>query len=309
MADLDELTLLVGAPVVAAERSRWGFENRTDLVTLADGRRLVVQRVTNRALAPHKLRLARILPERLAAVGVVSPRQLAARPQADPPYAVREFLPGLPGPAALGSDAGAIGLARAMGALLPRLAQVGSEGAGLSRTWAEPERLLGLSRRRLERTAALLPPDDHAALAATITEAATLLADRPACFAHGDFCPVNILLAEDTLPEHETQASSLKPQAPRIAALLDLEFARVADPLFDAAWWGLIVRYHHPARWQVAWPHLLDAAGIPANAENLRRITAIQRLRCLETLDYYAAFDPDRARDWAGRMHVVLQWP
>ncbi|HEU4323320.1 MAG TPA: phosphotransferase [Roseiflexaceae bacterium] len=298
---MDELSKLVGAPVVASERSRWGFENRTDLVTLADGRRLVVQQVANRALAAHKLRLGRLLPERLAAVGIATPRQLAADTQADPPYAVREYLPGLPGPSALGSDAEAAALARAMGALLPRLARVVTEGAGLSRVWAEPDRLLALSRRRLERAAALLAPADLQTLASTIDEAGSLLAGRTACFAHGDFCPVNVLLAEP-------HASSLKPQAPSLTALLDLEFARVADPLFDAAWWGLIVRYHHPARWQVAWPHLLDAAGIPADAETLRRIAAIQRLRCLETIDYYAAFDLDRARDWAGRMQVVLSW-
>ena len=69
-----------------------------------------------------------------------------------------------------------------------------------------------------------------------------------------------------------------------MVGLLDLEFARIADPLFDAAWWGWVVRYHHPARWLHAWPQLLAAAGIADDKETAARIRVIQRLRCLEMI-------------------------
>ena len=69
-----------------------------------------------------------------------------------------------------------------------------------------------------------------------------------------------------------------------VVGLLDLEFARIADPLFDAAWWGWVVRYHHPERWVHAWPQLLVAAGIADDEETTARIRVIQRLRCLEMI-------------------------
>src|SRR6188768_1585702 len=130
--EIEALSAIVGARVVAAEPCRWGFENRTAIARLEDGRRLVVQRISSRAWAGHKLHLARMLPERLAAVGVRAPRLLAADAAADPPYAVREYLPGESGASLMGTVAGAILVARAMGALLPQLRLVETAGAGLS---------------------------------------------------------------------------------------------------------------------------------------------------------------------------------
>ena len=78
---------------------------------------------------------------------------------------------------------------------------------------------------------------------------------------------------------------------------------------FDAAWWGWVVRYHHAERWLHAWPRLLAAASIPNNAETAARIRVIQRLRCLEMIDYCAT---TRTRDvadmWAGRLATTLGW-
>src|SRR5215207_6264236 len=95
--DIVALAAIVGAPVIAVEPCGWGFENRTVIVTLDGGRRLVVQRIAGRAIARHKLRLARNLPARLAAAGLRAPRLLAENASARPPYAVREYLPGEPG--------------------------------------------------------------------------------------------------------------------------------------------------------------------------------------------------------------------
>src|SRR5262245_65425090 len=93
-AELQALTAIAGAPVIAFERAGWGFENRTDIVTLADGRKLVVQRLTRPAQARRSLRLAQILPHRLAPLGIRLPRQIADDAAAGQPYAVRRELRG-----------------------------------------------------------------------------------------------------------------------------------------------------------------------------------------------------------------------
>jgi aminoglycoside phosphotransferase (APT) family kinase protein len=312
--NLAALNALVGAQVIAAERCAMGFENRTDLVTLADGQRRIVQRITSRALAAHKIRLAQQLPERLAEVGVRLPRVLAADPHADPPYIVREYLHGAPATTLLADDDSAVALARAMGALLPRLARVDTEGLGLHRGWADHERLARQSRQHLARCRPLLDDMTVRKLEQTIGAVQLLFAGRGGCFAHGDFCPVNALVAADerrtTNDEgiHE-QPSSFVLRPSSTISLLDVEFARVADPLFDAAWWGWVVRYHHPARWRVAWPALLDAAGIPNHMETSARVHALQQLRCLEALSYYLATrGADGAAMWAQRLTTTIGW-
>jgi hypothetical protein len=317
--DIEQLSAIVGARVVAVEPCGWGFENRTVIVTLEDGRRLVVQQINSRALAGHKLHLARVLPDRLAEAGLRAPHLLAADAAADPPYGVREYLPGAPGASLMGTIEGAGQVARAMGALLPRLALVETAGAGLSDMWASPARLARQAQQQLDRCRSLLDAPTCAALEATIAEVVARFAGRPAVFAHGDFCPVNVLLetgdwglgASESSPVPSPQSPITNPQshAPRILGLLDLEFACVADLLFDAAWWGWVVRYHHPERWVYAWPQLLAVAGIADDQATAARIRVIQRLRCLEMIDYCATTRTrDVAQMWVERLGVTLGW-
>jgi aminoglycoside phosphotransferase (APT) family kinase protein len=324
--DTEALSALVGARVVAIEPCGWGFENRTVIVTLEDGRRLVVQQINSRALAGHKLHLARVLPDRLAAAGLRAPHLLAADAAADPPYGVREYLPGAPGASLMGTIEGAIQVARAMGALLPRLALVETAGAGLSDVWASPASLARQAQQQLDRCRSLLDDPASAALEATIAEVVAHFAGRPAVFAHGDFCPVNVLLGTGdwglgtgdwglgnsdihlaaSLPSPVTRHPS---PVTRVVGLLDLEFARIADPLFDAAWWGWVVRYHHLARWVHAWPQLLAAAGIADDQATAARIRVIQRLRCLEMIDYCATMRTREAAEmWVERLAATLGW-
>jgi aminoglycoside phosphotransferase (APT) family kinase protein len=297
--ELHTLSTLVGMPVLAAERSAWGFENRTDIVTLAGGRKLVVQRISNPALAPHKLRLAQQLPERLAAVGLRLPRVLRADAIARPPFAVREYLPGTLAASAMRDDQSAIAVAAAMGAVLRQLRQVDTHGLRLHSGWATPLRRARQARAQVGRCGDLLDTEARRLLTATIDQLEECFDGRGNCFAHGDFCPVNALLAMDG--ETSDRWS--------VVALLDVEFARLADPLFDAAWWGWVVRYHHPQLWMVAWPALLAAAGIAADSGTLGRILALQQLRCLEALDYARAAGPDAATQWVRRLQETLGWP
>lgn len=290
--DLSMLSTLIGAPVVAAERCGWGFENETLLVTLAHGDHLIVQRLAAGPLAAHKLYLGQVLPPRLAAVGITASRLLATNATANAPYAVREYLPGEPAASRMSTLPGSVLAASAMGTLLPRLAQVSTAGLELSTAWAAPATLAQHAQDMLARCKPLLAASTIAPLVATIAELPGLFAERPAVFAHGDFCPVNALL-----------------DGAHVVGLLDLEFARMADALFDAAWWGWVVRYHHAGRWASAWPKLLAAAGIANDTATNLRIASLQRLRCLEMLDYHAHWrSSGRAAMWAERLQTTMQW-
>jgi aminoglycoside phosphotransferase (APT) family kinase protein len=348
--ELQVLSAIVGAPVVAFERAGWGFENRTDVVTLADGRRLVVQRLNRRVQARRSLRLAQTLPDRLAPFGIRLPRQLAASAAADPPYAVREHLSGASAAAFMGDAAGAVAVASAMGALLPQLQQVLATGLRLPSSWADAPRLEQQARRQLNRCRGMFDEATRRELAKTIDEVRGYFTGRWACFAHGDFCPVNALVettdvrrtttghqpplphgsgqattgseeqepsyyrlratdrSRDTQPSRGYPARNTQHRSLRVVGLLDVDYARVADPLFDAAWWGWVVRYHHPERWIVAWPELLRAAAIAVDQAMLGRVRVLQRLRCLEAVDDARRASADAAIMWARRLHETLAW-
>lgn len=119
-------------------------------------------------------------------------------------------------------------------------------------------------------------------------------------FAHGDFCPVNALI-------EPTQNDTAEHAEVAVVGLLDFEFSRIADPLFDAAWWGWVVRYHHFERWVAAWPQLLAVAGIALDDATRARVRALQRLRCLEMIDIHA-HQPEAAAMWVERLAATLGW-
>ncbi|MDD5564953.1 MAG: phosphotransferase, partial [Thermoanaerobaculaceae bacterium] len=289
------VAVLTGSEVVAAAPARWGFTNQTWLATLADGRRVAVQLLAGREVARRRLRVGARLAERLAAAGVPTAPLLGGDAGAAAPFALHAFVAGRNGAETLAADAGAVRLARLMGALVPRLAAVDTRGLRLPSTWADPARLAGAARRWLGRAAPRLDAATSTTLLAAIASLDTLFAGRRPVFAHGDFAPVNVLVVPT--PGRRAEA---------IAALLDLEFARLADPLLDAAWWGWIVRFHHPARWDAAWPAFLAAAGRPdASAAFADRVRALQLLRLLELLVRAGR----RAADtWAARLAVTARW-
>jgi aminoglycoside phosphotransferase (APT) family kinase protein len=307
--ELAALSALVGAEVVAAERSPWGFENRTDIVTLADGRRLVVQRITRRSVARRRLLLAGAVPPLLATVGIQAPRLLGGDAEREPPFAIREYLPGEPANLLLG----AVPLARAMGALLPLFANVPFVGAALPDLWADPARLAAVSLRRLEACRSLIDAATSAALARVVEQLPALFAGRAPVFAHGDYCPVNALaLAPERPVEEPREADAWTPRpseasAPRIG-LLDFDEARLADPLFDAAWWSWVVRFHHPDRWDSAWPAFREAAGMADDGATSARVAVLQLLRLLEALDEAREHTPAAAPGWAARLAATVSW-
>ena len=290
---------ILGSPVVAATLARWGFTNRTTLATLADGRRVAVQRLADRNAARRRLRLGSPLAARLAAAGVPTAPLLGGDAEATPPYVIHAAVAGDNGAEWLAGERGAVRLARLMGALAARLAVVDARGLRLPATWADPARLARASRVRLARSSPRLDAATVRVLHAAIEGLEPLFAGRRPAFAHGDFAPVNVLV---------TRRPGGRGWA--VAALLDLEWARLADPLFDVAWWGWVVRFHHPERWAAAWPALLAAAGAAGEAERAPAAFA-DRIRTLQLLRLLELADRSRARsaaDWPARLAATAGW-
>jgi aminoglycoside phosphotransferase (APT) family kinase protein len=285
---LRALSTLVGTTVVAVEPARWGHSDRTDLATAADGSRYAVQRLVSGPSARHRIHLARSLPPRLARAGIPAARLLAADPDARPPFLVTSLVQGRTGAELLDDAVDAIALATEMGRLVRRLSDVPIADLRLPSTWRDPQRLGSVAARWLRRSTALLDRPTEASLAAVIARLPALFAGRPAVLAHGDWAPVNVIV--------ERRA---------VVAVLDWEFARLADPLFDVAWWGWIVSYHHPDVYLHAWPAFLETAGITLDPLTLERIHAIESLRLLEALAAPAPMSgaTDRAA-WAHRIRA-----
>jgi aminoglycoside phosphotransferase (APT) family kinase protein len=127
----------------------------------------------------------------------------------------------------------------------------------------------------------LRPPEAETARA-ILDRIPGLLAGSPVV-AHGDLAPVNLLV-----------------EGERLAGILDLERLRLAPPLFDAAWFRLLVRHHHPERWPDAGPPLLAALGLPDDAATAATLDDLAVLACLEMLAALPRRSPGRLA-WAAR--------
>jgi Ser/Thr protein kinase RdoA (MazF antagonist) len=289
---LNDLSMLVGEPVIASEPARWGFNNRTEIVTLANGTQLVLQRIMNQARASEQIRLARQLPPRFAGIGLRLPRLLRADAKALPPYAIREYLPGIPGAALLGDLQGVAQMATKMGELLPQMTLVSLTRMTVDSRWARVFRLEQQVMTWMKQLQPLLTAQTSQRLKATLRLIPRLFEALPV-FCHGDFCPVNVLFDEQSQTE--------------IIGLLDVEYARVAPALFDAAWWGWVLRFHHPEAWQIGWPLFCRAAQIHLTDTTNDQITVLQRLRCLELLAE-SHFLQRGVDAWIERLEITLGW-
>ncbi len=119
-----------------------------------------------------------------------------------------------------------------------------------------------------------------------------LFGDRPTVVCHGDFGPQNVLVLDG-----------------RVSGLLDLEDARLGDPLLDAAWWAWLVRAHTPAAFNATWTRFLGAAGLDRSAEGFdERLLALIVLRLLETAEAYRLSAPEKHPGWGTRVSRTLEW-
>jgi aminoglycoside phosphotransferase (APT) family kinase protein len=286
---------LLGEPAVEIVdlSSPWTASTRTERVTLADGRRVVIQRAVGgaaaRATIGRRIRLGRLLPA--IAPWLPVPEVRGGEATGPRPCVVTGFVPGISGRELLADDRGAAQLGRLMGELAAGLARVPTRGLRLDGTWGDPERLAAAADRWLQAGTPALGAGGTRALERLLRRLPRELAGAMPVFAHGDLAPVNILVRDGG-----------------VVALLDFERARLAHPFFDAARWRWIVRHHHPERWEAAGPAFLEAAGLEDSPATARRLDLLAALQCLEMLHGARRRPPAARREWAARVLSVLDW-
>jgi aminoglycoside phosphotransferase (APT) family kinase protein len=283
---------ILGRRVLAIEALTrpWATAVETNRVTLVDGRVVVYQAglptTDGRAGIARRMRVGRALGA--AAPGLGVPAVLDGDAAAAPPFLVTAFVPGRGGSELLGSRADALVLARVAGDAARSVAAVPARAlrTALPRTWANAQRL-GLSAGGWLAGASLGLHDTAAALG--VLDRIPALFAEPPVLAHGDLAPVNLVLDGE-----------------RLAGLLDLERVRVAPAGFDAAWFRLMVRHHHPERWPDVGPAFLAATGLGEDLTAVRRLDDLAVLACLEQLASLPRRSPGREA-WATRAREVLR--
>ena len=280
----------LGSRLCAASFVARGDTMDTHRIELDDGRVLAAQRLRGGAAA-RRAATAGAVASRVAAAGVPVPLPTRVVRVGRVSWLIAPWVEGDSGRKWLDTAERSRRLATRMGALAVRLARVDAADLDLERGWETANGVGSLTEECLARLGGVLTADEVRALQRAATVIRTSLAGAVPVFAHGDLAPVNVILAPDGT----------------VRAVLDFESARRSMPLFDTAWWGWIMRFHHPATWARTWPLFLEAAGIADDRETTALIEAIQRVRCLEL----AARTPAaRSRTaWLGRLRTTLQWP
>lgn len=249
-------------------RLPWSFTNETWAGTAPDGTRLVVTRMAAADAAARIIWRGPTLAGRLADAGLATSVPIAERSHPDRGVIVSTWLDGNPGMTRMDGADGAAVVGTALGLAWSRLRRVDATGLDLDTRWARPNDLAASADAWLVAGRADLGVEAAANVRRRIDRLRALLADRPSGFVHGDLVPANILLRESGTP-----------------AVLDLEAARVADPLFDAAWCSWIVRYHHPNLHPAMWSAFVAAANLgPIDVRERELLATLPTIRILEIL-------------------------
>ena len=292
------LAAACGGEPYAAERARWGFRHETWLVTAVGGQRLVVQR---RADGPSPASRGPALVRgfvRDAGLRVPEPADAGSdetgRLLVTMPLVVGTVAADLLGDAAGAERAGALcgSVAARLTLIDPAwIGAVAPSWAGLRGPWTSGERLLAETRVWLDAVAGALPAGAQPELLALAERAAAETAESGARFAHGDLAPVNVLAAP--APDGT------------IAAVLDLDRARLAHAGYDAAWFGWVLEHHHPETASAAMHGYAGACGAavtPAAAAWLRPLVLLERLAEVDV-----ATRPEEHDRWAARLADALR--
>jgi aminoglycoside phosphotransferase (APT) family kinase protein len=252
-----------------AVRLGWGFRNETWRVDLTDGRRLAVTRPADPVAAPAVVTLTLLIQPRLRAAGIPTPTIVDLAAGAPSAVVVTEFVDGTTGAEMLTQPGGPELIGALLGDAWRRFRSVDTAGLPLPDAWATPRPLADLSRARLSRSERWLTREEQRLAAAALDALPDLLAGRRPGFVHGDLVPVNMVVRDGSL-----------------AAVLDFEFVRLADPLLDAAWFDQIVAFHHPSEEPAAWRAFVSAAGIdPDDPRTRDLLRSLPLVRLLEILD------------------------
>jgi aminoglycoside phosphotransferase (APT) family kinase protein len=288
---LDIAHVRLGEAIIATERCAWGFTHQTYLLTTPK-RRVILQLINPASTLATVADRARRVPAILALADLRAPALLVEALEHTPPFVMREYLPGRAASQLLGEAAAALALVERMGAVLARLRGIDCAAVQLPDLWANPGQLAVAGDGWLGAAGPLLAGATRRALADALRLLAAWPKMRPVV-AHGDFCPVNVLVDA----------------AGAIAGLIDFDEACLASPWFDAAWWGWVVRYHHPELWQRTWPAFLRSAGLGQDQGDAALVRATQLARLAElSARALAAGDHAAAQHWARRLDQTAAW-
>lgn len=289
-SDADLLESILGCKVAhtIVLSQPWETETRTIVVRFDRQPPIVVQWTSDRRGMARRIRLGRELYRRTPWIPTAGVLDGDAR--AVVPFMISKYIPGQSGMNLMlgGSQAAALCGGR-MGSLARELRHVPIDGLRLSLTWSDADRLGAAARKWLANSANVLDPMGIAAIDELLTELPRVFARVVPVFAHGDFAPANVVIRRG-----------------EVVALLDFERARLAHPLFDAAWFRLIVGQHHPKRMDVALPAFLESAGIVQSSEELATLDLLAVLQCLERIDGTSRSQISTRKQWAARALVVL---
>jgi aminoglycoside phosphotransferase (APT) family kinase protein len=284
--ELESLARSLGSRLAEWVRPGTGDAGATFRVGLVDGRTLAGRRISGPTARTSAERLAASMRRvRAAGLPVPEPRVHAS---GDVTWLCTEWVVGDSGAAWLDTPARARHLASRMGAMVASLRLVDTGGLDLAgRPGATDSRADSLCRHLASLDDAVSPTGRSA-----IQEAIAILGRRTptgAVLSHGDFAPINVIV--DTAGE--------------IRAILDWEHAAIASPLDDVAWWGWIVRHHHPVSWLEAWPTMCEESRIEVDHD-----APIMRMLAMATLIERAATSgdaSDRAR-WIQHLEEAAAW-
>jgi aminoglycoside phosphotransferase (APT) family kinase protein len=252
-------------------------------VETIDGRTLVVQRRVDRS-DPTDARF-RAVRGAVRAAGLPVPEPARAAVVGGQVVVVLPFVDGVVAAELLGSDGDPELVGRLCGEVAARLATVRPAGLPLPRTWASAESLKAAARGWLESLPDAVPAGTRDRLQADVDRISSEVATAPPRFAHGDLAPVNLLVRDG-----------------RVAAVLDLDRARLAHPLFDAAWFAWTVSFHHGDVAEAAWAAYARAVGT-----GVRSPAALAWLWSLQLLERVSeARGEDERATWADRLVAAL---
>ena len=73
----------------------------------------------------------------------------------------------------------------------------------------------------------------------------------------------------------------------------------------DVAWWGWVVRHHHPEAWAAAWPTFRAAAGVEPGVTDadLHALALLELARRV-----VSAADAEARRRWLERLTDAATW-
>jgi aminoglycoside phosphotransferase (APT) family kinase protein len=286
---LEGLAVRLGSTMVGSTAVGWGDAAATYRIEMSDGRVLAARRLDGPTASATAHQRAAVMI-RLASEGLPVPHPTVVGSE-DGTWLVTPWIDGNTGAAWLDTPERARTLAEGMGRMARHLRTVDPDELELDRTTATSQGLAERARAWLSGVEVDLRAPTTAALVETIGWLSAESRWTPG-FVHGDFAPINVIVDA----------------ACGVVALLDIEQASLGSPLADIAWWGWVVRHHHPEAWNASWATFRGTAGVDAEPGGPTDVglRATMLVRLLKAV--VEAGDPAARARWSSRLDAAAAW-